>query len=45
MRRSSPSRWDADLAGVPVHALVLNHQHLATPAAEFQDADDAVMEQ
>jgi hypothetical protein len=47
MRRFSLSfagcAWDADLAGIPVHALVLNHQHLATAAAEFQGADDAVM--
>jgi hypothetical protein len=37
--------WDADLAGVPVHALVLNHQHLAAATAEFQGADDAVVQE
>jgi hypothetical protein len=29
-----------DLTGIPVHALVLNHQHLAATAAELQRPDD-----
>ena len=36
---------DADLAGLPVHALVLDQQHLAAPAAQLQRADDAVVQQ
>lgn len=35
---------DADLAGLPVHQLVLNQQHLAAPAAQLESADDAVVE-
>jgi hypothetical protein len=33
-----------DLAGVPVHALVLNQQHLAAPTAQLQRADDPVVQ-
>src|SRR5207245_1395640 len=36
---------NADLAGVPVHALVLDEQHLAAPATEFQRTDEAVMQE
>src|SRR5688572_25502178 len=39
------STGNTDLAGVPVHALVLNQEHLAAPATEFQRADDPVVEQ
>jgi hypothetical protein len=36
---------DADLERLPVHALVLDQQHFAAPAAQLQRADDAVVEQ
>jgi len=36
---------DADGVGVPVHALVLDEQHLAQAAAQFQGADDPVVHQ
>src|SRR5216117_3587958 len=36
---------NADLVRLPVHALVLDQQHLAAPATELQRADDAIVEQ
>ena len=34
-----------DLVRLPVHALVLNQQHLAAPTTQFQRADDPVVQQ
>lgn len=35
---------DTNLARVPVHALVLDQQHLAATTAEFERSDDAIVE-
>jgi hypothetical protein len=31
--------------GIPIHAFVLDEDHLTTPAAQFERADDAVVHQ
>src|SRR6516165_1771791 len=36
---------NANLTGIPVYALVLNQQHLPTSAAQFQRADNPVVQQ